>query len=103
MPSLNLSGIAGDQTIFLTWTLNTTLPVTSTWQIAYLGPLGDQVSPISGIISPTRVYTLTRLTNYTAYTVTLNATLGTSLFLTDTVTMTPSDIFVYLPVMLKAS
>ena len=99
--SLVLRGTPADQSIHLTWTVNTTLPVTSTWQIAYDGPTGDQPSPISGIINPTRAYTLTGLTNYTWYTVTLNAMSGSTPFLTDTVRVMPSDIFVYLPLVLK--
>jgi hypothetical protein len=41
------------------------------------------------------------LENYTAYTVTLNAFLDSAPILTDTVTVTPTDLFVYLPVTLK--
>jgi len=85
----------------LSWTVNTTLPVTSTWRLAYDGPTGDQPSPISDIISPTRAYTLTGLTNYTWYTVTLNGMLGSTPFLTDTVRVMPTDIFVYLPLVLR--
>ena len=53
------------------------------------------------IISPTRACSLTGLTNYTWYTVTLNAMLGSTPFLTDTVKIMPSDIFVYLPLVLR--
>jgi len=98
---LVLSGTPADQSIHLTWTVDVTLPVTSTWQIVYDGPTGDQPSPISGIISPTRAYTLTGLTNYTWYTVTLNGMLDSTPFLTDTVRVMPTDIFVYLPVVLN--
>ncbi len=99
---LVLHGAPADQAIHLTWTVNTTLPVTSTWQITYDPPDGDQPSPISGIISPTRAYTLTGLTNYTWYTVTLNAMSGSVSFLADTVTVMPTDIYVYLPLVLRA-
>lgn len=102
-PSLDLSGAANDQLIRLTWTVNTTLPVTSTWRISYSGPTGGQPSPVTGLISPTRAYTLTGLTNYTPYAVTLNAVQGATPFLTDTITLTPTDIFVYLPTVLKGS
>jgi hypothetical protein len=98
---LVLHGAPADQAIRLTWTVNTTLPVTSTWRLAYDGPTGDQPSPITGIISPTRAYTLTGLTNYTWYTVTLNAMSGSVSFLADTVTVLPTDIFVYLPLVLR--
>jgi len=99
--SLALHGSPANQSIHLSWTVNTTLPVTSTWQLAYDGPAGDQPSPISGVISPTRAYTLTGLTNYTWYTVTLNAMLDSTPLLTDTVRVMPTDIFVYLPIVLK--
>jgi hypothetical protein len=101
IPVLTLSGGPADQAIHLTWRVNTTLPATSTWQIDYAGPEGDQIPPIPNIISPTRTYDLTGLTNYTWYTVTLNAILDGSPFLTDTVVVMPTDRFVYLPLVLK--
>ncbi len=102
IPLLDLHGRPGNRTIYLDWDVNTTLPPTSTWTIAYDGPTGDQPSPITGILSPTRAYTLTGLTNYVWYTVTLNAMLGSTPFLTDTVRVMPTDIFVYLPLVLRA-
>ena len=51
---LVLHGAPADEIIYLSWTVNTTLPVTSTWRLAYDGPTGDQPSPITGIVSPTR-------------------------------------------------
>jgi hypothetical protein len=98
---LLLRGAPQDQAIRLTWQVGTTLPPTSTWQIAYDGLPGDQISPITGITNTTRAYTLTGLTNYTWYTVTLNAMSGSVSFLADTVTVMPTDIFVYLPIVLK--
>ena len=98
---LLLRGAPQDQAIRLTWQVGTTLPPTSTWQIAYDGLPGDQPSPITGIISPTRTYILTGLANYTWYTVTLNGILGSASFLADTVTVMPTDILVYLPLVLK--
>ncbi len=100
-PPLALSASPADQTIHLAWSVNTTLPPTSTWRLAYDGPTGDQPSPITGIVSPTRAYTLTGLTNYTWYTVTLNSMLGSTPFLTDTVRVMPTDISVYLPLVLR--
>ena len=75
------------------------LPITSTWQIDYQGPTGDQTPPITGIVSATRTYTLTGLTNYSWYTVTLNAMLGGTPILTDTVQVMPTDIILFLPIM----
>ncbi len=100
-PTLLLKGAAADQAIRLSWTVNTTLPTTTTWQIAYDGPAGDQPSPITGITGPTRTFTLTGLTNYVWYNVTLNAILDGTPSLTDTVTTMPTDQFVYLPLVLK--
>ena len=100
-PPLALNGTPADRAIHLAWAVNTTLPVTSTWRLAYDGPTGDQPSPITTILSPTRAYTLTGLTNYTLYTVTLNGMLGSTPFLTDTVRVMPTDIFVHLPLVLR--
>jgi hypothetical protein len=45
----------------------------------------------------TRSYTLTGLTNYTTYDITLNAMLADTAVLTGTVSIMPTDIFVHLP------
>jgi len=101
-PPLTLSASPADQAIHLTWTVNTTLLPTSTWQIDYYSQ--TVTSPLSktNIISPTRAYSLAGLTNYTWYTVTLNGMLDSTPFLTDTVRVMPTDIFVYLPLILRA-
>ena len=101
LASLTVRGSPGNQSAHLTWAVNTTLPVTSTWQLAYDPPNGDQSSPIIDIPNPTRAYTLTGLTNYTWYTVTLNAMLDSTAFLTDTVRVMPTDISIYLPLVLR--
>ena len=98
---LHLDGIPANQAIHLAWTVNTTLLVTATWCISYGSQTGTAYLPIAGIISPTRVYTLTGLTNYVWYTVTLNAMLDSTPFLTDTVRVMPTDRFIYLPLVLK--
>jgi hypothetical protein len=41
------------------------------------------------------------LTNYTLYTITLNAVVDGTAVLTDTTTVMPTDLFVFLPVVLK--
>ncbi len=102
-PALVLSGKPGDQIIYLNWSLNTTLPAGSTWRIDYGSQTGTAYLPITGILSPTRAYTLTGLTNYVLYTVTLNAMLDSTPTLTDTVRVMPTNIFVYLPLVLKAN
>jgi hypothetical protein len=103
VPDLTLHGAPADEAIHLTWTVTGDLPPTSTWQIDYQSQTGTLYLPITGIISPTRAYTLTGLTNYVWYTVTLNSMLGSTPSLTDTVRVMPSDIFIYLPFVLKGS
>ena len=98
---LTLNGTPAGETIYLTWDIAGTLPVTSTWQISYDGPPGDQPSPITGLPEPTRAYTLTGLTNYTWYTVTLDAMLDSTPILTGTVTVMPTDINMYLPLVIR--
>jgi len=101
--ALVLSGKPGNQIIYLNWSLNTALPAGSAWRIDYVSQTGTAYLPITGILSPTRAYTLTSLTNYVWYTVTLNAMLDSTPFLTDTVRVMPTSIFVYLPLVLKTN
>jgi hypothetical protein len=96
-PAMILTGIPRSRTIRLNWTVNVTLPITATWQIAYTGPSGDQPSPITGLLAPTRTFALTGLTNYSSYTITIQAMLGTTPFLTDTVGVMPTDHIRFLP------
>jgi hypothetical protein len=79
-----------DQTIYLSWAVNASLPPTSTWQISYEGLAGSPPSPITGIVSVTRAYTITGLTNDTGYIITLNAVADGTPLLTSTVSVTPT-------------
>lgn len=97
---LQLTGIPANGAVVLHWAVNTAVADGTTWQISYTGP-GGPGSPITGIGKDERTYTLTGLTNYTSYPITLNAILNGSPVLTDTVTVMPTDLFVYLPVITK--
>jgi hypothetical protein len=94
---LSLSGRPADGALYLRWDVTASLPVTATWQISYIGPPGDQPSPIVGLPEPTRAFTLTGLANYTLYTITLQAMLEETPTLTDTITLMPTDRQVFLP------
>jgi len=98
---LSLHGVLADQAVYLTWEVTGILPVTSTWQISYEGPTGDQPSPVSGLPEPTRAYTLTGLANYELYTITLNAMLEGTPILTDTVSIMPTDHIICLSAVWK--
>jgi hypothetical protein len=100
-PSLTLHATPADQAIHLSWTVNTTLPVTSTWQIDYASGTGSAYLPITDLPAEIRARTLANLTNGVWYTVTLNAMLNGSPFLTDTVTAMPVGNFIYLPLVVK--
>jgi hypothetical protein len=100
-PALELWGAPSDQEIHLTWKANTSLPAGTTWTIRYTGPPGDQPSPITGLPEATRAYTLTGLTNYVAYKVTLQAMVDGTPMLSDTVTVMPTDVMLYLPAALN--
>jgi hypothetical protein len=100
-PALYLRGTPGDGAIRLAWTANTTLPLTSTWQITYYSQTVASAITVTGILSPTRAYTLTGLTNHAWYTVTLNALLDGVAFLTGTIRARPTDDWVYLPLVTK--
>ncbi len=99
---VTLGGLARDHAIDLSWTITGTLPVTATWTIDYEGPGGDQVPPISEIPRSTQTYTLTGLTNYEWYTITLQAMADATPLLTDMVRVMPTDIMLYLPAVGKS-
>jgi hypothetical protein len=101
---LVLSGTPADETIRLDWNVAawTYLPPTTTWQITYISQAGTLYPAITGIPSTTHAYSLTGLTNYQWYTVTLHAMVGNTSWLSDTVRVMPTSIFVYLPLVLKA-
>jgi hypothetical protein len=63
--------------------------------------LVDQPSPILGLPAESRTYTLSGLTNYFPYTVSLNAILKDTPILTGTLTLTPSDLSLFMPFILK--
>jgi len=93
-PELELRGSSMDQAITLAWSVTAFLPITTTWQIDYDGPPGNQTPPITGIPADTRAYILTVLTNYQWYTISLATDPP---LLTATVTVMPTDHLVYLP------
>ena len=99
--ALELRGAPGDETIYLRWDVNTSLPVTTTWHITYYSETVPTPVVHTGIISSTRDYVLDGLTNYEWYTVTLEAMVGGTAWLSDTVRVMPTDVFVYVPLMLK--
>ena len=93
----NLLAAPDDAALHLSWELTGTLPADATWRISYIGPAGDQPSPITNIPLDDRGLTLTGLTNGASYTVTLNAMLNGSAYLTATVTASPTANPVFLP------
>lgn len=95
--AVSLGGSVTDQTIDLVWTVNSALPSGTTWEISYSGPAGTPASPITGLASNTRTFSLTDLTNYEPYVVTVTAVNGGSPLFSDTQTFVPSDMIIYLP------
>jgi hypothetical protein len=96
---LVLTGTPANEGIQLDWDVAawTYLPPTSTWRITFYSETVPSPVVRTGIVSPTRAYTLTGLTNFEWYTITVNATLDTTPILTDTVRVMPTDLFVHLP------
>ena len=98
---LSVAAMPSDGALHLNWIVNQVVPNDATWRIAFTGPAGDQASPISGLPAATRTYSLTGLTNGATYTVTVNALVNGSAVLTDTVTATPAERLVVLPLIRK--
>ncbi len=100
LDDLVLYAQGGSRRIDLSWDVNATLPADVTWTIAYESP-GSAFLPVTGIVSPTRAYSLTGLTNYVLYTVTLSAMVDDQVLMSATVTAMPTDRSVYLPLILR--
>jgi hypothetical protein len=98
---LDLQDRPDDGAIHLDWTVHAYLPPTSTWRITYYSETAPSPVTYTGIVSPTRAYTLPGLTNYEWYTVTLNAMADATSILTDTVRVMPTNLFVHLPLVMK--
>ena len=100
LPTLKLAGSPADSKIQLSWSVDTNLPGI-TWNIVYTGTVGSPPSPIVGLPEGTRSYSLTSLTNYEWYTITLEGVDGSGVILSDSVMVMPTDKFVYLPTVIK--
>jgi hypothetical protein len=99
-PSMTLHAAPADQALDLTWRVNATLPATATWHIDYYTTT-TAILTATDPLSITRAYRLNGLTNYASYTVTVSAMVGPTALFSDTVTAMPTDIFVYLPLVLR--
>jgi hypothetical protein len=100
-PRLQLEGAPADGAISLSWTVDITLPASTTWHIDYYTQTAS-VYTATEPLSTTRSTVLTQnVQNYQWYTVTLHAMVGSTPFLTDTVRVMPTDIFVRLPLVMK--
>jgi len=99
-PALELHGRPADRAIYLDWTVDITLPVSSAWYIDYYTDTA-RVYTATETLSATRSTVLQEhVNNYKWYTVTLS-TVGVTPPLSDTVRVMPTNRFVYLPLVLK--
>jgi hypothetical protein len=101
IPSLVLTAQPGDWRINLAWSVDTALLPATTWQIDYYTQTAS-VYTATEPLSTTRSCVLTEnVYNYQWYTVTLHAMTGSTSWLSDTVRVMPTDLFVYLPTVVK--
>lgn len=100
-PQLELRGSPADGAIHLNWEINDELPTTAVFKIDYTGPQGNPPSPINAIAPDIRQYTLTNLKNYEFYVVNLTVLDNGTVLLSDSVTVMPTDIFSFLPIVTK--
>jgi hypothetical protein len=75
--------------------------VTATWRITYVSDTLPSPVVHTGIASPTRAHVVSGVSNHEWYTVTLDGMVDGSSWVSDTVRVMPTDIFVYLPVILR--
>lgn len=101
VPVLTLQGIPANEAVYLAWELNDELPAGSSWHVEYAGPAGDQPSPITDIPLSSGSFALSGLENYEFYTITLSAMVDGESLLEATISIMPTDIFVFLPLTQK--
>ena len=101
VPDLALYGAPADCAVRLSWTVNTSLPVTSTWHLDYRSDTGTLLIPPLSLTHTVRSHTLTGLTNGVWYTVALRSVVGTNAVLADSVRVMPTDQFFFLPLVLR--
>jgi hypothetical protein len=98
LPALALHGQPADRAAHLSWTYGGTLPVTSTWRISYYSQtMASTIVATDMLTNSARAYTLTGLTNYTWYTITLDALVDTAPIISDTARVMPTNIILHLP------
>jgi hypothetical protein len=102
VPDLDLCGVPGDRAVYLDWAVNVPLPATATWHIDYYTTTLATPFTATAPLSTTRSYVLTEnVENYRWYTVTLHAMVGETTWMSDTVRVMPTNIFVHLPLVMK--
>jgi hypothetical protein len=106
-PYVYLRATPGDRTVYLTWT-EFEDPGLASYVITYTYGTGGSdasqgPSPISNLLTTTHIYSLADVANYAFYTVTVGARDGSDadLFVSNSVRVMPTDIFVYLPAIMK--
>jgi hypothetical protein len=106
-PYVYLRATPRDRTVHLTWT-EFEDPGLASYVITYTYGTGGSdasqgPSPISNLPTTTRGYSLAGVANYAFYTVTVGARDGSDadLFVSNSVRVMPTDIFVYLPAIMK--
>jgi hypothetical protein len=97
-PALTLHAIPGDRQLHLHWSTSFTPSVTNTRRIDYESQTGTVYAPTIDLPNTVHHYTLSDLTNYVWYTVTLSAMLGDTAYLSDTTRVMPTDQLVFVPV-----
>ncbi len=104
---LTLSAWPGDAAAHLAWRLAGEEPALDSWAISATrraeGSLLFPLAFITGLPTATRAYTLTGLVNYAWYTLVVEArdVSGSALLRSNAVGLMPTDLFVYLPLVLR--
>ncbi|MCP4417255.1 MAG: right-handed parallel beta-helix repeat-containing protein [Chloroflexi bacterium] len=102
VPIFDLVGIPGDRAVYLRWKITEDLPETAVLQLQYTGSQGTPPSPIDNIPLSVDEYVLTGLENYMFYEITLSAIDSGVPLLTDTISVMPTDIYSFMPIIVRA-
>jgi hypothetical protein len=98
---LVLTGTPGDETIYLDWSVKTLLPMTATWHIEYYAHAASVYTATEPLSMTRSTVLVDNVQNYQWYTVTLHAMVRETSWLSDTVRVMPTDLFVHLPLVMR--
>lgn len=96
--ALELSVIPEDQSLYVSWRMNGTIPADLRWHVSYQSTNSAQIFETLVLSSDQNHLHINNLENYQFYTVNVKGIVEGDIIVEETTTMMPTDIFTFLPI-----